>query len=173
MMRITRGALRRLVGEAISKDKIVAERPWSVEYSFRLSDGDASDSEGLAPDGFAVVMTGESGTIVKVYIDTYWNPQAGDTSGNSIKVEVDGRLQGDISTYCPVKFDDGKEQLLVLSNSPVQGFIAVSHSPSKNDTPVTYLIFSNPFDVAEDVSFSIENLGGGKADVKMVRHTNL
>ena len=44
-MKITTGALKRLIRESIDGDRIIRERPWSVEYSFKLSGGSASDSD--------------------------------------------------------------------------------------------------------------------------------
>jgi len=171
-MKIKYEALQRLFKEAIDGNKIIKERPWSVEYSFSLSGGTAEDSEGNAPDGFAIVMTGESGKTARVMIDTYWNPQQGDKSGNSIKIEVDGILDEENSTYVPVKFDDGKKQIIVISNSPVPGLVSVAHGPNLDDVPVVHAVFLNPFEQDEDVDFSVKNLGNGKAEVKLLRHTN-
>ena len=172
-MKITKNALRLLISEAIENNRIIHERPWSVEYEFSLSGGSAEDSEGKGPDGFAVVMTGESGKIAKVIIDTYWNPNAGDQSGNSLKFEVDGQTQENSQTYVPVRFDDGEKQRLIISNTPVQGLIVISHAHSDDDSPVVYLVVPNPFDEDEDVDFAIENLGNGSANVDQLRHTNM
>lgn len=162
-----------MISEAIEKDRIIRERPWSVEYEFSLSDGSAEDSEGKGPDGFAVIMTGESGKIAKVVIDTYWNPNASDQSGNSLKFEVDGQTQENSQTYVPVRFDDGEKQMLIISNTPVQGLIAISHAHSDDDSPIVYLVVPSPFEGDEDVDFSIENLGNGLANVGQLRHTNM
>lgn len=172
-MKFTQSALKALVNEAIGNDRIIHERPWSVEYEFSLSGGSASDSEGEGPDGFAVVMTGESGRVARVIVDTYWNPNTGDQSGNSLKFEVNGETQENAQTYVPVKFDDGEKQKLIISNAPVQGLIAISHAHSEEDSPIVHLIVPNPFDEDEDVDFSVENLGNGDADVNLTRHTNM
>jgi hypothetical protein len=169
-MKFKISALRKLFSEAINDDRLVSERPWSVEYAFSLSGGSASDSEGKGPDGFAIVMTGESGKIVKVIVDSYWNPTSGDESGNSLKIEYENEK---MSTYVPTRFDDGKQQLLIISNTPVPGVITVSHSATLDDVPITYLIASNPFEIDEDVDFFIEQMGNGKADVKLTSHSNL
>ena len=169
-MKITTLQLRRLIKEAIEGDRIIPERPWSVEFSFKISGGIASDSEGQGPDGFSIVMRSESGREARVTVDTYWNPQAGDDSGNSLKFS-----SGDVeeSTYVPHKFDDGKEQLLTISNAPVSGMIAISHGVSGDSIPVVYLVVQNPFETDDDVDFDIETIGNGKSDVKLGRHVNL
>jgi hypothetical protein len=172
-MKITKNALRSLFSEAIEKDRIIHERPWSVEYEFSLSGGSAEDSEGKGPDGFAVIMIGESGKIARVIVDTYWNPNTGDQSGNSLKFEVDGQTQENSQTYVPVRFDDGEKQRLIISNAPVQGLIAISHAHSADDSPVVHLIVPNPFGEDEDVDFSTENLGNGTANVDLIQHTNM
>jgi ATP-dependent Lon protease len=66
-----------------------------------------------------------------------------------------------------------KQQLLIISNTPVPGVITVSHSATLDDVPITYLIASNPFEIDEDVDFFIEQMGNGKADVKLTSHSNL
>ena len=172
-MKITTGALKRLIRESIDGDRIIRERPWSVEYSFKLSGGSASDSEGEGPDGFAVVLTGESGREMRVVVDTYWNPQSGDQSGNSLRVEVDGDVPDGGETYVPLRFDDGKEQFLTISNTPVSNMVTISHSPQGKSPPVVYLVVSNPFEGDEDLSFEVENLGNGDVDVKLTKHINL
>lgn len=168
-MKITRSALQRLIKEAVEDDRIIKERPWSVEFSFKLSGGSAADSEGKGPDGFAIVMSGDSGKTVKIVVDSYWNPQAGDQSGNSLK--IDG--PDSVSSYVPHRFDDGKEQFIMISNAPVAGLIAVSHASSRDSVPVVHLVVPNPFEIDEDVSFDVQNIGNGKAEVKLNRHTNL
>jgi len=169
-MKITSQALKKLINEAIDDNRIIKERPWSVEYSFQLSGGSASDSEGKGPDGFAIVMSGESGRVVKVIVDSYWNPTSGDESGNSLRIE---HHEEKSSTYVPMKFDNGEQQLLIISNTPVPGIITVSHSHNFSSIPIVYLITSNPFGVDEDVEFSVEILGNGSANVKLTGHTNL
>ena len=172
-MKITTAALKRLIKESIENDRIIRERPWSVEHSFKLSGGSASDSEGEGPDGFALVMTGESGREMKVIVDTYWNPQSGDQNGNSLRVEIDGEIVEGGETYVPTRLDDGKEQFLTVSNSPVANVITISHSHDGKFPPVVHLVVPNPFDVDEDVNFSVEKMGNGDADVKLTRHVNL
>lgn len=169
-MKIKKSALRKIIREAIDSDRIISERPWSVEFSFRLSGGIASDSEGSGPDGFQITMKSQSGAEAKITVDSYWNPQAGDSSGNSLKFSSDKKEE---SSYVPHRFDDGKEQMIILSNAPVSRMIAISHAISKNDLPVVYLIVPNPFEVDDDVEFDIESNGNGKAEVKLKRHTNL
>lgn len=171
LMKFTRKALKDLVREAVGKDRIIRERPWSVEHSFKLSGGVATDSEGdESPDGFSIVLTSESGKEVRIVVDTYWNPQNGDESGNALKVEFEDGTH--MQTHVPTRFDDGKVQFITISNSPVPGIITVSHSPDKSTSPVTYLVFENPFEVDEDITFEPETLGNGKAQVKMTRHFN-
>lgn len=171
-MKFTRKALKALISEAIGKDRIVRERPWSVEHSFRLSGGIATDSEGdESPDGFVIVLSSENGDEAKVIVDTYWNPQNGDESGNALRVELpNGERQ---ETYVPTRFDDGETQYITISNSPVPGIITVSHSPGEDVPPITYLAFENPFEVDEDIDFEVETLGNGEADVKLTRHFNI
>ncbi len=168
-MKIRKTALSRLIKEAIDNDRIIRERPWSVEYSFRLSGGVASDSEGEGPDGFSIVMSGDSGSELRVTVDAYWNPQVGDQSGNSLKITG----EEESSTYVPHRFDDGKEQFLTISNAPVPGLIAVSHAISSDSTPIVHLVVPNPFGPDEDVNFDVETTGNGNAEVKIKRHTNL
>jgi len=170
-MKIKVSALRSIIREAIEKSRIVKERPWSVEYTFSLSKGKAEDSEGLGPDGFAIIMSGASGKTMRVIVDTYWNPQAGDQSGNSIKIEIDG--QETESSYIPVRFDTGKKQKLIISNSPIADLIVISHCADTNSVPVVAIAVSNPFAVNEDVQFSVKNLGNGTADVDLTRHSSL
>lgn len=170
-MKISAAALKNLIIESLGGNKMLKERPWSVEYSFTLSGGTAEDSEGKGPDGFAVSMMGDSGKLVRVVVDSYWNPQMGDKSGNSLKIEIDGHTT--VDTYVPTKFDDGKEQRLIISNAPVPGFIAVSHAANSSAVPVMYLVTQNPFEESEDVKFSIENLGNGESNVELTGFTNL
>lgn len=169
-MKLKVSALRKLLIEALGKDKLLRERPWSAEYTFTLSGGEAADSEGTGPDGFAIVLTGESGKIMRVVVDSYWNPTSGDESGNSLRIEYE---EEKTSTYVPTRFDDGKQQRLMISNTPVPGIISVAHSAESPSIPIVYLFASNPFDAEEDVSFSVEALGNGKADVKLTGHTNV
>ncbi len=170
-MKITRRALKKLVIEAIEGSKIFRERPWAVEYTFQLSGGKASDSEGISPDGFAITMSSDSGKVVKVIVDSYWNPTSGDESGNSLKIEVDGEVVD--STYVPVRFDTGESQRIVISNAPVDGMMTVSHASDAESPPIMYLAATNPFAESEDVSFSTETIGNGSATVEMTGHTNL
>jgi hypothetical protein len=172
-MKIRKSALRNLIKEAVEGDRIVKERPWSVEHSFRLSGGTAEDSEGKGPDGFAVVLRGESGNEMRVVVDTYWNPQSGDSSGNSLRVEVNGEVVEGGETYVPTRFDDGKQQFLIVSNSPTAGVVCVSHKSTEGSVPVVYLAIANPFEEEEDVEFEVENIGNGEADVKLTNHVNL
>ena len=169
-MKILKKVLKKLVKEAVEGDRLIPERPWSVEYSFTLSGGTASDSEGQGPDGFAIVMTSDNGKTVRIVVDAYWNPTSGDESGNSIKMEYDGQQ---VSTYVPVRFDDGNQQKLIISNTPVPGIMSVSHASSPSSLPIIYLVMKNPFDEDEDVTFDVETLGNGQVDVKMTGHTNL
>jgi len=169
-MKITSRALRDLVRESLDKNRILKERPWSVEYTFKMSGGTAEDSEGQGPDGFFVTLKGESGKEVRVVVDAYWNPQSGDQSGNSLRIESDDTEE--MSSYVPHRFDDGKEQRLIISNSPVSGIIAVSLAAAESP-PVTYLVFPNPFDEDEDVDFNPDNLGNGTVDVKLKSYVNM
>lgn len=172
-MKIAYSALQRLVKEAVDEQhRIVKERPWSVEYSFKLSGGTARDSEGLGPDGFTIVMNGESGMTMSVTVDTYWNPQNGDVSGNQLTIEIDGVLDKKNSTYVPTRFDDGKKQFLIISNAPVPGLMIVSHGVD-DQPPVAYCVFQNPFNIDENVDFEIQKNGNGKADVKLSKSINL
>ena len=171
-MKFTKRALRALIREAIGKDRILKERPWTVEYEFKLSGGIASDSEGEGPDGFAIVMTSSSGRIVKVCVDSYWNPQAGDVNGNSIRIEMEGRDDFVASTYVPTRFDDGKRHSLTISNSPTANVLCVSHS-HLNEVPIVYLAVENPFEEGEDLEFEVETVGNGEAEVTLKRHVNL
>ena len=172
-MKIVKSALRRLVREGIDGDRIIQERPWSVEHTFSLSGGIAADSEGEGPDGFAIVMTTESGATGRVVVDTYWNPQAGDQSGNSLKFEFGGEEVDGGTTYVPIRFDDGKQHKLILSNAPVPGMLAISHVAPGTDVPIVYLVVPNPFGVDDDVEFSTEFLGNGDVGVKLTGHVNL
>lgn len=166
-MKISKRALKSMLAEALEGTRIIRERPWSVEYSFSLQPGDAEESEGASADGFVLTMLGESGTTLAVHVDSYWNPQAGDKSGNSIKIYLGDDIVDE--TYVPVKFDDGTKQVLLLSNAPVPGLIAVAHAPSMSNPPVVHLIVENPFSEDEDVEFEVSNLGNGRADVEMHR----
>ena len=172
-MKITSSALRKLIREAIDGNRIIQERPWSVEYTFSLSGGTSSDSEGEGPDGFAIVMTTESGAVGRVVVDTYWNPQIGDQSGNSLKFEFGGEEVDGGVTYVPVRFDDGKKHKLVLSNAPVPGMLAISHMAPGTEVPVVYLVVPTPFGEDDDVEFSTESLGNGEVDVELTGHVNL
>lgn len=179
-MKITQRALRSLLREAIKGDKILSERPWTVEYTFIMSGDSAEDSEGESADGFAVVMTSASGKSMRIIVDSYWNPQAGDQSGNSIKVEIDEGSETDSSSpvensqaYVPHKFDDGKEHRLIISNSPVSGIISISHG-FEGMLPIVYLVVPNPFETdSDDLSFDIEKLGSGEVEVELTDHVNI
>jgi len=179
-MKITQRALRSLLREAINGDKILSERPWSVEYTFTMSGDSAEDSEGESADGFAVVVTSDSGKSMRIIVDSYWNPQSDDQSGNSIKVEMDEDDETTSSTpaeniqaYVPHKFDDGKEQCLIISNSPVSGIISISHG-FEGMLPIIYLVVPNPFvSDDDDLSFNVEKLGSGNVKVKLTDHVNI
>jgi len=177
-MKIRLAALRSLVQESVGKDRIIKERPWSVEHTFSMKGGIASDSEGEAPDGFFIALVGESGTSVRVVVDSYWNPAVGggDQSGNELRVEGE-TIQNGPSTrsYVPIKFDSGEEQVIVVSNSPTLGMVLVSHGLANSKSlPVTYLAFPNPFQVDEDIDFVPQKLGNGKdLTISLTRHTNL
>jgi hypothetical protein len=170
-MKITKEALKKIIKESLGGNKIIKERPWSVEYTFKLKGDGAEDSEGKSADGFAITMTSDSGSVMRIIVDSYWNPQVGDESGNSLKIEIDG--YDSASTYVPTRFDDGKEQKLIVSNSPVPGLITVAHSSKQNSPPVVYLVTQNPFEEEEDVKFSVENIGNGDAEVEMTGFINL
>ena len=169
-MKLTTRALKKIIREAIENNDILAERPWSVEYEFKLTGGVATDSEGTSPDGFLVSLEGSSGDVMEIIVDSYWNPQTGDKSGNSIKASWNGEEVD--SSYVPVKFNDGKAHRLVISNMPVQKMIFVSHSPA-GKPPVIYLAANNPFADDEDIEFNVETIGNGTATVKLVDHINL
>lgn len=169
-MKIKKSELRKIIREAINSDRILPERPWTVEFSFKLSGGIASDSEGSGPDGFQISMKSHSGIEAKIIVDSYWNPQAGDSSGNSLKFSFD---QKETSSYVPHRFDDGKEQTIVLSNSPTAGVIAISHAISGDSLPIVYLVVPNPFKDDDNIDFDFETIGNGKADVKLRRRVNL
>jgi len=170
-MKITHRAFKKLVIESIKGNKILRERPWAVEYTFKLSGGKASDSEGVSPDGVAVTMSGASGKVVRVIVDSYWNPTSGDESGNSLKFEVDGEVVD--SAYVPVRFDTGEPQRIVISNAPVDGMMTVAHAGDDDSPPIIYLAAPNPFAESEDVSFSGEAIGNGTAIIEITGHTNL
>ena len=170
-MKITKEALKKIIKESLGGNKIIKERPWSVEYTFKLKGDGAEDSEGKSADGFAITMTSESGNVTRVVVDSYWNPQTGDESGNSIKIEING--QNVEHAHVPTRFDDGKEQKLVISNSPVPGLITVAHSSRQNSPPVVYLITQNPFEEEEDVEFNTENIGNGDVEIEMTGFINL
>jgi len=174
-MRISKKALRRLVKEAIDSNRIISERPWSVEYTFKMKGGAqaAEDSEGPSADGFAINMESESGTKMRIIIDSYWNPQTGDQSGNSIKVEVDGSEVEGGSSYVPHKFDDGKSQRIMISNTPVSGIVAISHAIDEDSLPIVYLTVPNPFDDDDDINFELDIIGNGEVDVEMSKHINI
>jgi hypothetical protein len=172
-VKITKNCLRKLLREAIDDAKILPERPWSVEYTFSMSGGTASDSEGEAPDGFVVTMKGDSGLELQIVVDAYWNPSAGDQSGNSLKVMLDGEDLEDASSYVPTRFDDGKKQRLIISNSPVGRSIVVSHAPDEKSPPIAYLVFGNPFDDQEDVEFDADPIGNGEIDVELTNSVNV
>jgi hypothetical protein len=177
-MKFTQTALRRLIKEAIKDNKILAERPWSVEYTFSLSGDAAEDSEGASADGFVVTLASESGTLMRVIVDSYWNPQSGDQSGNSIRVEVDSSGEGEPSmknsvAHVPHKFDDGKKQKIVLSNSPIQGIITISHAVSTASLPIVYLAVANPFSDNDDITFDVKVMGNGDLNAEMTDSVNI
>ena len=168
-MKIRLSQLRRLIREAVGGAKILRERPWAIEWTFKLSGGEAEDSEGVGPDGFAVVLRAGD-QVARVIVDSYWNPQAGDQSGNSLKWEVNGYVLK--SAYVPIRFDSGKEQRLVISNSPVDGLLAISHAGGSTVPPVVYLVVENPFGEEDDMSFDVEKLGNSDMDVEMSSSVN-
>lgn len=164
-------SFRKFIKEAIESDRIIKERPWSVEYTFTLSGGSADDSEGTAPDGFEIDLTSESGESVSVIVDSYWNPQNGDQSGNELRIESEGRVID--RTYVPVRFDDGNEQIIVISNSPVKDVITISHGLS-GTVPIVYLSVKSPFTTDDDdIEFTVKKLGNGNADVELTDHANV
>ena len=174
-MQISKKALKALIKEAIKSARILSERPWSVEYTFSMKGGpnSAEDSEGSSADGFVIKMSTKSGTIASVIVDSYWNPQSGDQSGNSIKFQVDGEEVEHGNAYIPYKFDNGKRQRLLISNTPVSGLLTISHAVDEDSLPIVYLALSNPFEVNEDIEFDVENLGSGEVDVELTDHINV
>jgi len=171
-MKIVVSALKSLIREAINSTRIVKERPWALEYEFTLKSGTASDSEGPGPDGFAVILKGESGKTMRVIVDSYWNPQAGDKSGNSLKIEIDGQTPP-TETYVPTRFDTGTAQRLIISNSPVAGLLTVAHAAEEDAVPIVMLAVPNPFETDEDVEFDSKKLGNGDAQIKLLNHNSL
>ena len=172
-MKITLAALRTLLREALEGDTILSERPWSVEVEFKLEGGDAVDSEGRGPDGFEVLM--RCGAVeASVVVDSYWNPQSGDASGNALRFQVGGETVGGGETYVPVRFDDGRRQRLVVSNSPVAGMLTVAHTPD-DSLPVVYLVVPTPFQEmdGDEIDFEVQALGEGEVDARIVDHVNL
>lgn len=108
---------------------------------------------------------------MKILVDSYWNPQNGDKSGNSIKVELaDGEMQ---ESYVPHKFDDGSYQKIFVSNTPVSGMLSIGHSLDEESPPIIYLAVPNPFDDDDDITFDVEPMGNGKVDVTLTNHTNV
>jgi len=173
-MKITQKALHRFLHEAIKGNRIISERPWSVEYTFSMKGSSADDSEGSSADGFAVVMSSESGVTMRVIVDAYWNPQTGDQSGNSIKVEVDGKIVEGGTSYVPRRFDDGTKQRILISNSPVANVITVSHADADPALPIVYLAVQNPFGADDnDIEWSVDTLGAGDVDVSMSKYINI
>ena len=147
--------------------RLIKERPWAAECKFTLSGGIAYESEGLSADGFVIALYGESGKTMRVIIDSYWNPQKGDQSGNSIKVEIDGIQLKNISSYVPIKFDSGIKQKIIISNSPVTGLIYIAYAKSEVDIPIVFLSVKNPFKIDESVGFSTSNLGNGEYSAEL------
>jgi hypothetical protein len=170
-MRIIEKQLKKLIREALGSNEILRERPWSILVEFRMSEGIASDSEGVGPDGFSVIAESDSGKIMSVSIDTYWNPQAGDQSGNSLKVHFERKELA--QTYVPTRFDDGKTQFLLISNAPVQNVIVVSHAYDARAVPIAYLVVPNLFNMSEDINFRIQKNGNGLVQARIVSHSNL
>jgi hypothetical protein len=167
-MKIKGSVLKSILREIAAGGPIVTERPWSIESEFVLGGGVASDSEGLGPDGVQLTLMGSMGSRMTVDIDTYWNPHKGDQSGNSIKIDTGAER---MTSYVPFKMDDGRPQRLIVSNSPVQSLIAVSHAPSRHESPVLILVVRNPFNDTEQISPSWKNLGNGTAAAKIVKLT--
>ena len=172
-MKITLSALRSLLREAIEGDEILSERPWTVVVEFKLEGGTAEDSEGVGPDGLEVVMSSQD-VEASVIVDTYWNPQSGDTSGNSLRFKAGATAEVDSESYVPTRFDDGKQHRLFISNSPVARMLSIGHA-SGNSPPVVYLVVPSPFERTdgEDIDFEIRPLGDSKVTAKIVDHVNL
>ena len=158
--------------EGLDGRKVLVERPWSVEYKFTLGEGEAEDSEGLGPDGWALVVTSSGGVELRVVVDTYWNPTSGDRSGNCLRIEVDGAEVEDGQAYVPTPMDDGKEHHLLLSNLPGGRVMAVGHC-RRGEPVVIYHVFDCPFPEEEDLSFEVEEVGNGRAEVDRVGFVSL
>ena len=118
-MKLDSKSLRALIKEVVDtyeESALVCERPWIVKLPFTLSSsGGAEDAEGESSDGIKLALSGETATV-EVVVDTYWNPHAGDESGNSLVVYVDGEEL--IREYFPRKLDDDSEHVLLVSCSP-------------------------------------------------------
>lgn len=156
--------------QASPRSRIIAERPWTLQFGFNLSGGVASDSEGMAADGIEICMT-DNRHEVAVTVDAYWNPHKGDQSGNSIKVSLDGELIA--QAYVPVRFDDGNDQVLTISNAVVPGLLAIAHSPQVNAPPVVHAVVNCPFAIDNDISFYAGTIGNGTGNVWLLDEISL
>lgn len=171
-MKIKLSQLRRLIREEITKNAILVERPWSARFDFRMKGGDAADSEGTGPDGVKISL--RAGSIaLEIVADSYWNPQNGDTSGNELRAIVDGQVVN--RSYVPIRFDNGKKQSIVISNSPVERVLSVSHSLA-GSTPIMYLTLAVPFEMNEPIKFDCGPLmkkGEDSTQCKMIELISL
>lgn len=111
---------------------LLVERPWLVTLPFSMKgSGGAMDSDGESLDGITLLVGGRK-TMISITADTYWNPRAGDESGNSFVVTINEKEVA--REHFPRKLDDGTEHTLFLSNSPwdemmyagVDGFVICS-----------------------------------------------
>lgn len=164
--------LRFLIREELKKNLILSERPWAAEFHFKMKGGTAEDSEGIGPDGLKFIFNcGEQ--ELKVVLDSYWNPQSGDSSGNELKIYVNDVLKA--RSYVPVRFDDGKFQTLIVSNSPVENKISFSHG-YVDDVPIYYLCVSNPFEKSKPIKMkhsSLMSKGQKSTYCELVNVTNV
>ena len=163
-MKFRASALQALIRESLDTTRIVKDRPWAVEHEFVLT-----GKPGTKPDGFAIVLVGESGKTMRVLVDSNWDPQDGDQSDNTLKIEIDGQRPAASSTYVPVKFDSNTKQKIIVSNSPVSGLLTVAHAATVDSVPIVLLAVKNPFDSNEDIEFFTKNLGQGHYETDVVR----
>ena len=134
---------------------ILPERPWAAKYEFAMKGGDASDSEGTAPDGVIMFIKSNRQEVL-IIADSYWNPSSGDESGNELRVEINGEVV--VKRYVPVRFDDGESHTIIVSNDPVSNEIAVLHASPADETPILSLSFENPFPVQQELNFGCRPL---------------